>query len=322
MSPPSLSLGTAAWTLSPSDTCQQDEMLQIARTHGITAIDTARLYGQGISESFLGQRNVASEFEITTKAPTGFLPNSATKSAIIQNGTLSLEALKTSKVPIYLLHGPDESVPLSETLDGVQGLYLKGAFERFGLSNFSLPQIREVYEYNKSKGYVLPTVYQSIYNLVARNNEIDLFPALRDLGFSIQVYSPIASGFLVKKPEDIEQQKGRWDPSTVEGKLLQGLYGKPELLSFLREYIQLAETSGSSQAGLAYRWVRYNSALRGDLGDMVLLGANGPQQLRNTLADLDQGPLEEWVVERLDALWEGIREVAPVDNLTVWKAMA
>ncbi|PLB52554.1 Aldo/keto reductase [Aspergillus steynii IBT 23096] len=297
-------------------------MLQIARTHGITGIDTARLYGLGISETFLGQQNAASEFEITTKAPSGFLPDSATKSAIIQNGTLSLEALKTSKVPIYLLHGPDDSVPLSETLDGVQELYLRGAFEKFGLSNFSLPQIREVYEYNKSKGYVLPTVYQSIYNLVARNNETELFPALRDLGFSIQVYSPIASGFLVKKPADIEQQKGKWDPSTGLGKLLQGLYGKPELLNFLREYIQLAEESGNSQAGLAYRWVRYNSALKGELGDSVLLGANGPEQLRGTLADLGQGPLEDWVVQRLDALWEGIREVAPVDNLTTFKALS
>lgn len=74
----------------------------------------------------------------------------------------------------------------------------------FGLSNFSAEKVEECYDYAKSKTYVLPTVYQRIYGLAARQNEKELFPVLRRLGISIQAYLSLASGFLVKTPADIK----------------------------------------------------------------------------------------------------------------------
>lgn len=112
----------------------------------------------------------------------------------------------------------------------------------------------ECYNYAKSKNYVLPTVYQSIYGLAARQNEKDLFPVLRRLGISIQAYSVLASGFLVKTAADIKAGAGSFNHSTVLGKILQDMYGKPVYFEFLDDYSKLAKESGNSQAGMAYRW--------------------------------------------------------------------
>ena len=128
------------------------------------------------------------------------------------------------QVSTYLLHGPDSTVPVEKQMEDVQKLYKEGRFERLGVSNYNKEQFLELYNYAKSKGYVLPTVFQSAYSLVVRRNEMTLFPTLRELGVSIQVYSPMAAGFLGKTPEYIEEGKGSWDPKQPFGQFLRGIY--------------------------------------------------------------------------------------------------
>lgn len=83
----------------------------------------------------------------------------------------------------------------------------------------------------------------------------------------------------------------------------------------LADYGKLAEESGVSRVGLAYRWVRYHSALKGELGDEMIIGANSGKQFRETVEEIEKGPLEPWVVERIDGLWELVKDDAPIDNL-------
>jgi aryl-alcohol dehydrogenase-like predicted oxidoreductase len=125
----------------------------------------------------------------------------------------------------------------------------------------------------------------------------------------------MAGGLLTKSPEYIEQGQGSWDPDTRAGKLRRDLYYKPSYMRMLDEFGQLATESCISRCGLAYRWVRYHSALKGSLGDEMIIGAASAEQLEETLAELAKGPLEPWVVERIDQLWDMVKEDAPVDNL-------
>lgn len=162
---------------------------------------------------------------------------------------------------------------------------------------------------------VLPTVYQSSYSLAVRLNEKRLFPTLRELGISIQAYSPMAGGFLAKTPADIEAGRGSWDPATPVGTVYRHLFYKPSYMKMLDEYKKLCEKSSLSRAGLAYRWVRYHSALKGELGDEMIIGAATAEQLEETVLELEKGPLEEWVVKRIDELWAMVEKDAPVDNL-------
>jgi aflatoxin B1 aldehyde reductase len=114
---------------------------------------------------------------------------------------------------------------------------------------------------------------------------------------------------------------GRWDRNTNIGKLYHALYYKPSFLKMLEKYGKLAEESGVGKAGMAYRWVRYHSSLKGELGDMMIIGASNPKQLEETLTELEKGPLDEKVVERLDELWKLVEPDAAVDNLEVAKTL-
>jgi aflatoxin B1 aldehyde reductase len=157
-----------------------------------------------------------------------------------------------------------------------------------------------------------------VYSAVHRGSETTLFPTLRRLGISIPGYSVLASGFLVRTPEAIKAGTGNFNPDTVLGKILHEMYGKPSYIKALEEFGKLAEEAGISKAGLACRWVVWNSFLETEKGDMVVLGASSGRQLSETVREIQKGPLEGWVVERLDALWRSIEADAPGNNFETY----
>ena len=216
---------------------------------------------------------------------------------------------------MYFLHGPDVDVPFGEQMEVIQKIYLRGHFEEFGLSNFTREQTLEIYNYAKSKGYVLPTRYQAGYSLADRLSESELFPTLRDLGISLQAYSPMSMGFLAKTPEYIEQGLGMWDPNDSFGRQLLDSWYHPEFMELLRHLERLSEDTGLSRASLAYRWVRYHSALNGELGDEMIVGGTDAGQVEDALDLLREGPLEEDVVQRIDALWEIVKPIAKLNHV-------
>lgn len=312
MSPPSLSYGAGGL---PRDRADIARVFEILKAKGVTQLDTARSYPG--SEKAIGRLGVASQFGITTKA-AGWRPGVGKKDAILQSAKESLELLGLDKVHVYLLHSPDPTVPISETLEAIQELHLAGKFEKFGVSNFSAEQLQDLHDQAKSKEYVLPAIYQANYNLLSRSNETRLFPTIRSLGMSIQVYSPIAGGFLVKSPEDIihPKQGGRWDPKGLLDGLYSNMYNKPELLEYLTRFQSLAQEAGLSQASLAYRWVRYHSVLQEE--DTMIIGASSSEQLERTLVELEKGPLDVWVVDRLEEMNKAILGIALPDNYAGW----
>lgn len=130
-----------------------------------------------------------------------------------------------------------------------------------------------MYDYAKSKGYVLPTVYQGNYNPVARHYDTTLFPLLRELNIAFYAYSPLAGGFLVKDAQTLNtgSGQGRWDPSSRVGKVYNDRYAKPSLLETLSEWEAIANEARVSKAALAYRWVMYNSELSAEHGDGIIV---------------------------------------------------
>ena len=179
-------------------------------------------------------------------------------------------------------------------------------------------QVLEYYNHAKAHDLILPTVFQSAYAPVTRHNETLLFPTLRQLGIRIQAYSPLAMGFLAKSPSDFEVGakglQGRWDASTVHGEVHMFMFGKPSFIAMLGDWCALAEESGAGKVGLAYRWLRYHSALKGELGDEMIIGASSARQLEETMKEIEKGPLEQWVVERIEGMWESVKEDAEVDT--------
>ena len=243
-----------------------------------------------------------------------------------------------SKIETYFLHSPDPVTPLEETVEAMQEVYAAGGYKRvshlrditqmlfpfslltlyhkFGLSNFTSDDVRKIYNFAKSRGYVLPTVYQGNYNPVARHYDNTLFPLLRELHIAFYAYSPLAGGFLVKDPEMFRSGggQGRWDPNGRVGAIYRHQYDKYKLVEALSEWESIANDAGISKAALAYRWVMYNSMLDPELGDGIIIGASRTQQLEQTLRDIECGPLEAGFAERIDTVWDLVKEQAPIDN--------
>lgn len=185
---------TGDWT----DDNKVSEGLAILKSFDVKHIDTAQAYGSGGSEKCLGRVEAAKDFVIDTKWIGGWAGSAwASESNILKTAKASLENLKTSQVDVFYLHSPDRETPLQDTLKGVDQAYRNGYLRRFGLSNFTPDETRNVLKICSEKDYILPTVYQGSYSAAARKVEEDLIPLLREHKIAFYAYSPIAGGFLV-----------------------------------------------------------------------------------------------------------------------------
>ena len=202
--------------------------------------------------------------------------------------------------------------------DDVDAISLLAAntLNKFGLSNFKADDVKKIYDFAKSRGYVLPTIYQGNYNPVGRHYDTTLLPLLRELQIAFYAYSPLAGGFLVKDPEMFRSGggQGRWDPHERRGAIYQHQYNKSKLVEALSEWDSIANDAGVSKAALAYRWVMYNSMIKPEFGDGIIIGASRPQQLEQTLHDIEEGPLEASIAKRIDTVWDSVKDEAPIDN--------
>ncbi|OCK73142.1 Aldo/keto reductase [Lepidopterella palustris CBS 459.81] len=286
-------------------------ILELLKREGIKEIDTAQIYGD--SELLLGAVSAGNDFIIDTKVPGGWIPGSATKETVINDIKASIKRLNVEKVDILYIHAPDSTVPIADTLIGINEAHKAGLFSRFGLSNFDVNGVEAVYEHCKAHGYILPSVFQGNYSAVARKLETLLFPTLRRLGIAFYVYSALAGGFLTKTKEQIAEGAGRFNDAAAGG-IYKRLYSKQSYLEALEEWSDIAKDEGCSKAHLAYRWVAFNSPLKKEYGDAVILGASSLKQLEQTLEGLKAGPLSDDACKRINQVWKSIEHEAPVDN--------
>lgn len=293
------------------------DLFAALKKQDVQVLDTARLY-QG-SEETIGNAPGHEDFTIDTKLLGGFSPGSLSKENILKDTKDSLDKVKIKQFDILYLHAPDASVPLEETLEAINEVHKNGWFKRFGLSNYSAEEVQQVYDLAKSKGYVLPSVYQGNYNPVARKPESQLFPTLRKLNIAFYAYSPLAGGFLTKTKQQIEEGAGRFNDAAIGG-LYNKLYNKPVYLEALAEWNDVAEKEGISKAELAYRWVGYNSALKEELGDAVIFGASSLGQVEQTAGGLKKGKLSEDAARRIEGVWKSVESDA-VGEVGNWSVM-
>lgn len=177
-------------------------------------------------------------------------------------------------------------------------------------------EVEDVIRIARENNYITPTVYQGNYSAIARRGESEILPTLRKHNIAFYAYSPIGGGFLTKDVEKlVAGGEGRWDSSTFIGGLYNALYNKPSMLEGLRIWGNISQKSGIPKAELAYRWVAYHSALKGELGDGVIFGARNLEQLKQTLDGLDNGPLSADVAAQIEEVWKVVEADAPLDNL-------
>lgn len=283
------------------------KILDVFQSHGHTEVDTARIYGGGSSEAYLAQLDCQSRgIALATKLPpvNVHLPpfidtrNTTMRDLVLQ----SLSALKTDKVDLLYLHGPDHNTPHEETLRQVNDLYNEGFFARFGISNFAAWEVAQMSEIAHRNGWKKIDAYQGVYNALHRAVEPELFPALRHYGIAFYAFNPIAGGFLTDRyqRETVAPEGGRFDPNRAQGARYRKTYWDDAHFDALDKIRPLAKGLGITTAEAALRWMSHHSKLARESGDAVITSASSAEQLEENLAALEMGPLPDELVQAFD----------------------
>lgn len=297
-------------------------ILDTFQKHGYNEIDTARIYGNGSSEEILASlswqgRGLIMDTKLYPSAG-GVLTTNDTythKPEDIRRGLKnSLKALKTSKIDLFYLHGPDRKTPFEETLREVHNLYKEGHFQRLGLSNYMSWEVAQICEICKSNGWIMPSVYQGVYHVLQRSIESELFPCLRKYNMSLYAFQPLAGGFLTGryKREQTEFEEGsRFDPKIIQGSIHRNRYWNDAYFDALELIHGVAVEHGFTDGEVALRWLKYHSELSEDLKDAIIVGASSVKHLETNLSDLEKTSLPVDVVQALEQAWLMVKGVAP-----------
>jgi diketogulonate reductase-like aldo/keto reductase len=192
---PALGLGTWKMGEDPAQRAEEIATLRLALDLGVTLIDTAEMYGEGLAEELIGEA-------IAGRRDEAFLvskvyPHNATCAGAVAACERSLRRLRTDVLDLYLLHWRD-NVPLAETLAAFMVLHKAGKIRHYGVSNLDLADMQELWEV---PGGQQVQTNQLLYNLTRRGIEWDLLPWLREHRIPVMAYSPIEQARLVKNPK-------------------------------------------------------------------------------------------------------------------------
>ena len=156
-------------TMTFSDQVNQEvaaDMINAFRDAGYRELDSAYVYCGGNTEKLLGdlnQQSVLSDCEIATKVNPK--EGGLTTDSVNHQFTTSLASMAIEQADLLYLHQPDLDTPITETLAAVNEHFQAGRFKRFGLSNYAAWQVAEIAAICEQCGYMMPEVYQGMYNL-------------------------------------------------------------------------------------------------------------------------------------------------------------
>ena len=173
---------------------------------GYNEIDTAYVYNNGKCEELIGlcvDQLKPTNIKIATKVNpriTGKLDGDAVRVQFPE----SLRRMGVDKVDTLYLHFPDRNTPVESALEACNEFYIEGKFKELGLSNFPAWLVAYVYHISKERGWVLPTVYEGVYNPLARNAERELNECLNAYHMRFNAYNPLAGGMLTNKYKNFE----------------------------------------------------------------------------------------------------------------------
>jgi diketogulonate reductase-like aldo/keto reductase len=187
-------LGQGTWGMGERAGRRADEIasLRAGLDLGLTLIDTAEMYGDGRTESLVGEAIAGRRDEVFLVSKV--YPHNASRRAMPQSCGNSLKRLKTDRIDLYLLHWSG-SVPLAETVDAFERLREAGHIRAWGVSNLDTDAMNELWSVPGGRAVQTDQV---LYNLTRRGVEWDLLPWLRERAIPAMAYSPIEQGRLLE----------------------------------------------------------------------------------------------------------------------------
>jgi aryl-alcohol dehydrogenase-like predicted oxidoreductase len=252
-------------------------------------IDTADVYGQGVSETITGQwlKNKRREdWVIATKVRfrvgEGVNDEGLSRKHILASVEGSLRRLGTEYIDLYQVHSWWDQINLEETLGTLDTLVQSGKVRYLGVSNFRGWQLQKAIDLSRMSRWEPFVCLQPLYNLLDRGIEYELVPICQNEGLGIITWSPLRGGWLSGKfrrgmtaaPEGTRIETAtklgwseNWDT-----------YDNEHTWSVLDALLGVAQESGKTPAQVALQWLLQRPGVTAPI-----IGARNLQQLEDDL---------------------------------------
>jgi aryl-alcohol dehydrogenase-like predicted oxidoreductase len=264
------------------DEAASKQVVDAALDAGVNHFDTADIYGKGRSEEFLGRAlgKRRGEAVVTTKVGMGVPEGepAANEARVMRVCDESLARLGTDYIDLYLLHQPDPTTPIAETLAAFGKLVAAGKVREIGCSNFSGSQLEEAEAVAKDLGVPRFVNAQNDYSLLNRTVvEDDVIPVCERLDVVLMPYFPLASGVLTGKYKKGEahpegSRLAAWGPMADQ-------FASDEKLDVVERLQEYATAHGHTLPELALSWLAGAPTV-----GSVIAGATSPEQVRANAA--------------------------------------
>jgi aryl-alcohol dehydrogenase-like predicted oxidoreductase len=260
------------------DAARTAEVVHAALDAGITFFDTADVYGETRSESYLGRAlgKRRADVVLATKfgMPIGGGSGGARPAYVKDALEASLRRLGTDHVDLYQIHRPDPEVPIADTLGALEELVQAGKVREIGASNFTLEQLRGAAAAARPRFVSL----QNEYSLLHRAPERGLLGECAERGVAFIPYFPLAGGVLSGK-----YRPGQAPPAgtrlTESGSRLAGRFLNEDHVATAERLDAFASARGHRILDLAFSWL-----LARPVVSSVIAGATTPAQVQANVA--------------------------------------
>lgn len=282
---------------------------------GVTFIDTADMYANGVTEEILAKaikgtrdtlvlaskaghvRRLAAKYgEQMIAGPTDLArprpfhpwpggdqvsPNDMglSRKHMMQAVEGSLSRLGTDYLDIYYAHMPDYDTPLDETLRAMDDLVRQGKVRYLGCSNFRAFQVCKALWLSDKHNLARWDIIQPPFNLLARDIEYELLPLCLEEGIGVAVFSPLAAGFLSGKYEKGKAPlAGRRFSLGAQGFRYNEKYWTDLDFDAVARLQQIAADHGKSLPQFALAWVLNKKGITS-----IVCGATSVEQLEQNM---------------------------------------
>jgi aryl-alcohol dehydrogenase-like predicted oxidoreductase len=237
---------------------------------GINFFDTANVYGgaggRGKSEEIIGKwfsqgggrrEQVVLATKVYGQMTDQPVPNedrgiSAYK--VRKHAADSLRRLQTDHIDLYQVHHIDRTISAEEFWGTFDRLVADGDVLYMGSSNYPGWGLAKFQMEAWKRGSIGFISEQSMYNLLCRYPELEVFPAAQHFGIGVIPYMPLAGGLLSGKMQSAKGSR----TSQVESEY--GIYLGPENTQF-QEFSALCREMGEKEHVVAIAWTLANPAV-------------------------------------------------------------
>ena len=265
-------------TMMFGDRCDEAEsalILNTAMDNGVTFVDTAASYCDGVTEEILGRI-------LQGKRDKIFLGTKVTRTTeadwILQSIDESLARLQTDYVDLYMIHWPRENMDTTSMMEALNQVVVAGKARFIGCCNFPAWLFAHCNAIAERNGWTKLTCNQIPYNLIERGAEVEVLPQAVTEKIAITIYRPLLLGILAGKykpgepiPEDSRGISDKRVPVWVE-KYADGL----------NQFHAFAAEWNLHPAQLSVAWLRKSVGVTSPV-----IGVSSARQLTASLAAFD-----------------------------------